>query len=56
MDGSRSLPAARRWRPFGTLDNVVKFAVRLFGGSVLDSMLNPTRAVLEQRDMTEYVL
>lgn len=42
--------------PFGTLDNAVKFSVRLFGGSVLNRMLNPTRAVLEQRDMTMYVL
>jgi hypothetical protein len=30
------------------------FAVLLFAGSVLNWVLNPTRAVLEQRDMTEY--
>ena len=30
------------------------FAVLLFGGSVLNWALNPTRAVLEDRDMTEY--
>ena len=30
------------------------FAVLLFGGSVLNWALNPTRAVLEERDMTEY--
>jgi fucose permease len=31
------------------------FAVLLFGGSILNWVLNPTRAVLEQRDMTEYL-
>ena len=31
------------------------FAVLLFCGSMLNWALNPTRAVLEQRDMTEYV-
>ena len=31
------------------------FAVVLFGGSVLNWALNPTRAVLEERDLTEYV-
>ena len=31
------------------------FAVLLFGGSVLNWALNPTHAVLEERDMTEYV-
>ena len=30
------------------------FAVLLFCGSILNWALNPTRAVLEQRDMTEY--
>jgi hypothetical protein len=30
------------------------FAVLLFGGAVLNWALNPTRAVLEDRDMTEY--
>ncbi len=31
------------------------FAVLLFGGSVLNWALNPTRAVLDERDTTEYV-
>jgi len=31
------------------------FAALLFGGSVLNWALNPTRAVLEARDLTEYV-
>lgn len=31
------------------------FAVLLFGASVLNWALNPTRAVLEERDQTEYV-
>ena len=31
------------------------FAVLLFGASLLNWLLNPTRAVLEERDMTEYV-
>lgn len=31
------------------------FALLLFGGSVLNWALNPTRAVLEQRDLGEYV-
>jgi len=30
------------------------FAVLLFAGSILNWALNPTRAVLEERDMTEY--
>ncbi len=30
------------------------FAVLLFGGSVLNWALNPTRAVLDERDLTEY--
>jgi len=30
------------------------FAVLLFAGAVLNWALNPTRAVLEDRDMTEY--
>jgi fucose permease len=30
------------------------FAVLLFCGSILNWALNPTRAVLEQRDLTEY--
>ena len=30
------------------------FAVLLFCGSILNLALNPTRAVLEHRDMTEY--
>ena len=30
------------------------FAVLLFGGAVLNWALNPTRALLEERDMTEY--
>ena len=30
------------------------FAVLLFCGSILNWALNPTRAVLEQRDITEY--
>jgi fucose permease len=31
------------------------FALLLFGGSVLNWLLNPTRALLEERDMIEYV-
>lgn len=31
------------------------FAVLLFGGSVVNWVLNPTRTVLEERDQTEYV-
>jgi fucose permease len=31
------------------------FAVLLFGGSVLNWVLNPTRSVLEKRDLAEYV-
>ena len=31
------------------------FAAVLFGGSVLNWALNPTRAVLDERDLTEYV-
>ena len=30
------------------------FAAVLFGGSVLNWALNPTRAVLDERDLTEY--